>query len=143
VESKTVLVVEDDRSDRELLTCALQSVGYRVLSAKTGEEARSAVGNADLMMLDLSLPGLSGESLLAEIRSKGNLIPTIVVSGTSDENLKHRLRAMKIVDFIEKPFANDELLSRVERAMGISQSMKSIEQYDLRIKGFIDRQRQR
>lgn len=143
MEPKTVLVVDDDRSVRDFLSWALKLKGYRIVSVDSAEEAKPLLNDVDLVMLDLALPKLSGEDLLRRAREEGNYVPTIVVSGTANEEVRKRLNELKIVDFIEKPFAKEELYEKVDRAVGLAENMKELDQHTERLRGFIHRQQMR
>ena len=112
---KHILVVDDDIHIGNLLQEALEGEGYRVSRAYSGTEAALAVERErpDLALLDLMLPGVTGEEFIARIR-QGKTMPIIVVSaklGVSD-----RVNVLKLGadDFIPKPFDNAEVLARVE-----------------------------
>lgn len=109
-----ILVVEDDIYISDLLKELLGEF-YTVDTAYSGTEAVMCAERADydLIMLDLMLPGMSGEEVLAKIRSKSD-VPVIAVSAKDDKSTKVSLLKNGVDDFIGKPFDNDELLARVE-----------------------------
>ena len=94
-----------------MLDEALQKEGYKVKKAFSGTEALFILlqGKPDLILLDLMLPGLSGEELLPHIKD----IPVIVVSAKADISDKVGLLLKGAADYITKPFDMDELLARV------------------------------
>lgn len=106
-----ILVVDDDPDIGNLLEEALRKKGYGVLRAYSGTEALSvlAAHTPDLILLDLMLPGLSGEKLLPHIGS----VPVIVVSAKIDLDNKVSLLLSGAADYITKPFEMKELLARV------------------------------
>lgn len=107
----TIMIVDDDVSISDMVTEALENEGYAVRKAYSGTEALmllSAV-TPDLILLDLMLPGLTGEQLLPKI---GN-IPVIVVSAKADISDKVGLLMGGASDYITKPFNIKELLARV------------------------------
>lgn len=112
---KHILVVEDDVSIGNLVEEALAGEGYRVTRVYSGTEALYALdaGQPDLMLLDLMLPGLSGEEVLP--RAKG--IPVIVLSARAGVDEKVGLLLGGAADYITKPFAMKELLARVAVAL--------------------------
>ena len=115
MENANILVVEDDADINRLLCTILESAGYACRSAFSGSEALlwAEKYDYDLIVLDLMLPGVTGEELIARIR-RGKTMPIIVASakvGVSD-----RVNVLKLGadDFIPKPFDNAEVLARVE-----------------------------
>lgn len=110
-----VLVIEDDEAINGLLVELLVSNGYEVESAYSGTEAklRLEMGDFQLILMDLMLPGISGEALIKEIR-KMKIMPIIVISAKIAPETKVEVLRMGADDFISKPFDNDEVLARVE-----------------------------
>ena len=106
-----ILVVDDDIYIGNLLQEALESEGYRVSRAYSGTEAVLALerGRPDLILLDLMLPGLSGEAVLPKLAG----VPVIVVSAKADVDSKAALLLGGAADYVAKPFALRELLARV------------------------------
>ena len=115
METANLLIVEDDVDINRLLCTILEGAGYTCRAAFSGSEALlwAEKYDYDLVLLDLMLPGLTGEDFIARIR-RGKTMPIIVVSaklGVSDRVNVLRLGAD---DFIPKPFDNTEVLARVE-----------------------------
>lgn len=108
---KKILVVDDDLHIGNLLEEALSGEGYAVCRAYSGTEAQLFLSKEkpDLILLDLMLPGISGEELLLQIRD----IPAIVVSAKADTADKVGLLLGGAADYITKPFDLEELLARV------------------------------
>ena len=106
-----VLVVDDDIYIGDMLEETLSAEGYGVLRAYSGTEALFVLGNQkpDLILLDLMLPGLSGEELLPKIKD----IPVIVVSAKVDVSDKVALLMSGACDYVTKPFNISELLARI------------------------------
>ena len=107
----TILIVDDDKYISELLTDALTRENYNVLRAYSGTEALFVLDKVtpDLILLDLMLPGLSGEELIGRLRG----IPVIVVSAKTDVESKVSLLLGGAVDYVTKPFELKELLARI------------------------------
>ena len=113
-----ILIVEDDEDIGAVLQKELIKDGYEVLRAATGTEGRMLLGqNPDLILMDLMLPGLSGEELLTHIPDK---TPVIAVSARSSIDDKISLLSKGCVDYITKPFDIRELKARVEAALRTS-----------------------
>lgn len=108
---KTILVIDDDVHIGNLLEEALSREGYGVMRAYSGTEALLLLSRSapDLVLLDLMLPGLSGEEVLPKLRG----IPTIVVSAKADVEDKVALLLGGAADYVTKPFRLRELLARV------------------------------
>ena len=106
-----ILVVDDDIHIGNLLQEALEGEGYRVSRAYSGTEAVLALDRArpDLILLDLMLPGLSGEEALPRMAG----IPVIVVSARADTDSKTSMLLGGAADYVTKPFVLRELLARV------------------------------
>lgn len=109
---KKILVIEDDIYIGNMVEDALRKNGYDVLRAYSGTEALLVLKSSavDLILLDLMLPGLTGEELLPKIKN----LPVIVVSAKADVIDKVELLSQGAVDYITKPFDIRELLVRIE-----------------------------
>lgn len=109
-----ILVVEDDENINGLLKEALSREGYCCEQAFSGTEARLLLENNtySLVLLDLMLPGITGEEVLREIRSKGNL-PVIVLTAKDTLDEKLQLLTGGADDYITKPFEIKEVIARV------------------------------
>ncbi|MCR5539577.1 MAG: response regulator transcription factor [Ruminococcus sp.] len=106
-----ILIIDDDTSISEMLSEALENEGYSVTKAYSGTEAVMILSQSqpDLILLDLMLPGMSGEELLPKIKD----IPVIVVSAKADISDKVGLLLGGAADYITKPFDISELLARI------------------------------
>lgn len=109
---KTIAIVEDDIYIAGMLAELLGSNGYRTVRAATGTEAllRIEEEHPDLVILDLMLPGLNGEEVLRRI---GGRCPVIILSAKTDVRGKVANLNAGAVDYVTKPFDNDELLARI------------------------------
>ena len=110
-----LLLVEDDEEISAMLRDFLESEGFSVDTAADGEAgcARFSAAQYDLVLLDLMLPGLTGEEFIAQMRQKKTM-PIIVLSAKA--GLEDRVNVLRLGadDFIPKPFDNAEVLARVE-----------------------------
>ena len=110
-----ILVVEDDPDINKLLCRILEGAGHACRPAYSGTEAALWAGqyDYDLVLLDLMLPGLTGEELIAQLRQRKTM-PIIVLSAKT--GLEDRVNVLRLGadDFIPKPFDNAEVLARVE-----------------------------
>lgn len=131
-----ILIIDDDVRICTLLEETLINAGYEVYKAFSGTEALLVLSQnePDLILLDLMLPGLSGEKLLPQIKD----IPVIVVSAKVDTADKVGLLLGGAVDYITKPFDMDELLARVtvqlrNKANAVTSSMLSYHDISLNL----------
>ena len=118
------MIIEDDVSISDMVSEALSDEGYSVIKAYSGTEALMVLNGSkpDLILLDLMLPGLTGEELLPLIKD----IPVIVVSAKADVSDKVGLLMSGAEDYITKPFNIRELIARVAvRLRGREKSAES------------------
>lgn len=108
---KTIAIIDDDQHIGDMLTELLEKEGYNILRAYSGTEALYLLADnkPDLILLDLMLPGLSGEKVLEKIKG----IPVIIVSAKIDIDSKVNLLLSGAADYITKPFDTKELLARI------------------------------
>ncbi len=108
---KKILIIDDDVFIGDMLEEILSKEGYSVLRAYSGTEALFLLSSdrPDLVLLDLMLPGLSGEQVMEKIKD----IPVIVVSAKIDVNDKVNLLLNGAADYVTKPFDTKELLARI------------------------------
>lgn len=112
----TILVVEDDTNINQLLRTVLEKAGYKVIQAFSGTEAKLVLKlekEISLVLLDLMLPGISGEEVLRDIREKGN-IPVIVLTARDSLDDKIGMLTQGADDYITKPFELPEVLARIQ-----------------------------
>lgn len=109
---KKILVVEDDMDIHNLIKNVLEKERYEVISAYSGTEAILLIekNNIDLILLDLMLPGLSGEEVIKRIKN----IPIIVISAKISTEDKVNVLNIGANDYITKPFDTNELLARIK-----------------------------
>ncbi len=111
---KTILIIEDDPNIHEMLKVLLLQNDYEVKSAYSGTEALLVHNQTvDLILLDLMLPGKSGEDIIRELK-RIHPVPIIVTSALSDLEKKLNLFELGADDYVTKPFSNDELLARMK-----------------------------
>ncbi|MGL4800361.1 MAG: response regulator transcription factor [Cellulosilyticaceae bacterium] len=114
-EAIKLLVVEDDLAINELLCDLLRREGYTVRGAYSGTEAKMCVQLEEyhLILLDLMLPGMTGEELIVDLR-KDKMMPIIVISAKVGQDTKIEALKMGADDFMSKPFDTAEVIARVE-----------------------------
>ncbi len=114
----TVLVVEDEVNMREALVYLLRSEGYLVLEAEDGEQAVSIFNaeGADLVLLDLMLPKLSGKEVCKAIRAESD-VPIIMLTAKDTEIDKVIGFEIGADDYVTKPYSKNELLARMKAVL--------------------------
>ena len=132
-----ILIVEDEKSLREILTTRLTREGHGVDSAADGKEAMAYIEAVtyDCIILDIMLPHRDGLSVLQEMRAKGNAAPVLLL--TARDGIADRVAGLDFGadDYLVKPFAYDELLARVRALLRRRGENKSnvLELADLRM----------
>jgi DNA-binding response OmpR family regulator len=111
----TVLVVEDERKLRDFVRSYLERAGFTVLSTGSGAEAISmaADGAPDLVVLDLGLPDVPGETVARELRT-ASAVPILMLTARSTEEDRIRGLELGADDYVTKPFSPRELVLRVQ-----------------------------
>jgi DNA-binding response OmpR family regulator len=119
METKRVLVVEDDSAIRQGIVDALQFAGYEVLQSGRGMEALTLALQAtfDLLLLDLILPEKSGFEILEATHEARPTLPIIILSARGEEADRVKGLRLGADDYVVKPFSVRELLARVEAVL--------------------------
>jgi len=114
-----ILVVDDESEIREGLELLLTSEGYGVFSADTGESGLGKLGERpfDLLLLDVSLPDRNGLELLKEVRRRDPDLPVVLITAYGSIDMARAAFKGGALDFITKPWSNDELLAQVAQAV--------------------------
>jgi DNA-binding NtrC family response regulator len=115
----TILVVDDESEIREGLELLLGSEGYGVTSAGTGAEglARLEEKPFDLLLLDVSLPDRNGLDILREIRGRDSELSIVLITAYGSVDMARQAFKSGALDYITKPWSNDELLKQVAQAV--------------------------
>lgn len=113
-----ILVVEDEESYRAPLTYQLKKEGYEVITATTGDEGLDVFrrSGADLVLLDLMLPGMSGTDVCREIRRESS-VPIIMVTAKDSEIDKVLGLEFGADDYVTKPYSSRELIARIRAVL--------------------------
>lgn len=125
-----ILVIEDDTAVHSLLKEALELNGFKIFNAYSGTEGLMLFEQKqiNLVLLDLMLPGLSGEELIKKIRDISN-VPVIAVSAKVDQASKLNLLTNGADDYVTKPFDLKELIARIEiQLRHVESGIKSIDE---------------
>jgi len=117
-----ILIVDDHREIRDLVSRALAKEGFRVSAAADGQAMRKTLADSriDLIVLDLMLPGEDGLSLCRSIRSESS-IPIIMLTAKGDEIDRVIGLEMGADDYLPKPFGSRELIARIKAVLRRSQ----------------------
>lgn len=119
--SRVVLVAEDDRDIRELVTAKLSGAGYRVIAVADGIAALNVIReqSPDIALLDVMMPGSSGLDVIGKLRTdeRTAAVPVILLSAKSQDFDVETGLALGAADYIIKPFSPRELLERVEAVL--------------------------
>ena len=134
-----VLVIDDEPQIRKFLRISLAAQGYQVSEAATGTEglAQAALGQPDLVILDLGLPDRDGQEVLVELR-EWSAVPVLVLSVRADEREKVRALDAGANDYVTKPFGIQEFLARSrallrQNSATASQQVAVLEVGDLKV----------
>ncbi|MBT6590204.1 MAG: sigma-54-dependent Fis family transcriptional regulator, partial [Rhodospirillaceae bacterium] len=120
--AQTVLIVDDDPTQRRLLEAVVSRHGYDVAIAKGGEDAvafmQTEKGNAiDLILLDLVMPDLDGFAVLQQVKSRRAELPVIILTAQSGIDVIVKVMQSGAADFIPKPASPERLLVSMENAL--------------------------
>lgn len=114
-----VLVVDDEPQIRQIVTKYLEKEGYTVRAAADGDQALAmlAVKRADLILLDLMLPGTDGLTVLKRLRADGDQVPVIVLSARGEESQRVAGLELGADDYLSKPASPREVVARVKAVL--------------------------
>lgn len=122
----TVYVVDDDPSMRDSLRWLIESVGLRVDAFPNADAFLEQFHNdtPGCLVLDVRMPGTSGMELLDMLKNRGVHMPIIIISGHGDVPMAVQALKRGAMDFLEKPFRDQELLEQVSRAIEMDQNQR-------------------
>ena len=117
-------IVDDEKSVRDSISSLVRSAGYRSAVFASAEQFLNAdhqpVANCHVLILDVTMPGLSGVELQRRLSDEKRSIPIIFVTGQSDDAVRARALAQGALLFLAKPFNDDALLGAISSALGAS-----------------------
>ncbi len=126
----TILVVDDEKNIRRTLRMVLEGSGFDVVDAEDAETGLTRVDEADLVILDIRLPGMSGLEALAQIRQRPHThhLPVLMISGHA--SVAEAVSAVQngATDFFEKPLDRDRILVTVRNALHTSKLEREVQQ---------------
>ena len=111
-----ILVVEDDKHTRKLISAILINGGYNVITAENGEQALESLehNHVDLMVIDVMMPVMDGYTLTKTLRDADSQLPMLMLSAKDGVNDKKQGFLVGIDDYMTKPFDFEELLLRIK-----------------------------
>jgi CheY-like chemotaxis protein len=115
-EAVRVLVVDDETAVLDVAKCALERAGYPVQTATTGRQALEMLRSSDrfgLILLDMSMPEMSGIDAVVEIRAVSPNLPILLCSGYSEIEMRKRSEGLAVSGFVQKPFTAKSLRDKV------------------------------
>ncbi|HET7108865.1 MAG TPA: sigma-54 dependent transcriptional regulator [Candidatus Acidoferrum sp.] len=115
----SILVIDDEAEIREGLELLLKTEGYQVIMADTGQSGLARLGEQpyDLLLLDVSLPDRNGIELLKDIRRQNPNLPIVLITAYGSIEMARAAFKSGAMDYITKPWSNDELLAQVAQAV--------------------------
>jgi DNA-binding NtrC family response regulator len=138
--AKTVLVVDDDPTQRRLIQAVLEREGLSVAHAETGEQAIDrlvAGGLADAIMLDLNMPGLGGLDTLKELRGRGFGQPVIVLTATGGIDTVVKAMQAGAQDFFVKPASPERIMVSIRNALQMGELKGEVDRLNKKASGRI------
>lgn len=127
---KLVYVVDDDDSVRRSIGFMLKTLGYRVRNFESGIELLRHAGSLEpgCIMLDIRMPGMDGLEVQQALRERGIALPVIIITGHGDVALSVRAMKAGAIDFVEKPFKKEMILSAITEGFSAIARAASIQQ---------------
>jgi FixJ family two-component response regulator len=127
----TVLVVDDDPSVREGLISVLRSTGLRVVAFASGKQflRQPRLEFPACVVLDVRLPDMDGFDVHGDLLQSGDPMPVIYITGQGDIPMSVRAIKAGAIDFLTKPFGDEELLAAIRRALAVHEAARGEVQY--------------
>ena len=126
-QNSTVYIVDDDQAIRHAMELLMRSVGLDYEIFHSGDEFLSSYTNerAGCLVLDIRMPGLGGLELQEKLNELGSTLPIIFITGHGDVPMAVEAMQKGAVDFIQKPFRDQELLDQISEAVKTDQARRS------------------
>ena len=121
-----IIVVEDEELISTMLKINLEREGYKVSCCKDAESLLKNDVNADVILLDIMLPGMNGDQALSVLRSRGINIPILMLTAKHDIQTKVTALDLGADDYLAKPFNMSELLARIRALIRRSQGERTV-----------------
>lgn len=121
--SPTIILVEDEKQQREALEMLLESEGYNVVAVDSAEKAieQFGRGNTNMIVTDVKLPGMDGISMFEQVRENPSLrqIPFIFITGYNDPAAIKRVKKLGAAGYVTKPYELEALLEMIKKLLPI------------------------
>ena len=138
-----VLLVDDNALNLQMLHQSLENEGYRLLSAKSGEDALRIAQkvNLDLILLDIMMPGIDGYETCARLKGDETTRNAVIIFLTALQATEDKVRGLSLgaVDFITKPFDPDEVIARVRRQLDVHHQHKDLLEKNQQLAGQLEK----
>ena len=129
---ETLLLVDDNPTNLQVLYQTLEGHGYKLLLAKNGEDALNIVNKVHpaLVLLDIMMPGMDGYEVCQQIKANADIADVAIIFLSALDDVKDKVKGFNsgAVDYISKPFQSEEVIARVETHIKIRQLEKTLEQ---------------
>jgi FixJ family two-component response regulator len=135
----TVFIVDDDQAVRDSLTDLMDSVGLDVVSFANANDflAEYSKDSAGCLVSDIRMPGMSGLELQLELKRREAILPIILITGHGDVPMAVQAMRNGALDFIQKPFRDQELLDLVNKALQSCDQQQNTQQESQSVKNHI------
>jgi len=139
--NSTVYVVDDDQAIRHAMELLMRSVGLNYEIFHSGDDflAKHSNDRAGCLVLDIRMPGLGGLELQEKLNDMGSTLPIIFITGHGDVPMAVEAMQKGAVDFIQKPFRDQELLDRIGEALRTDQERRSAREEKSEVLGKIEK----
>ena len=140
-QSSTVFIVDDDAAIRFAMQALMDSVNLSHEIFASGDEFLEKIADQrpGCLVLDIRMPGLGGLELQEELIKRGNTLPIIFITGHGDVPMAVEAMQKGAVDFIQKPFRDQELLDRIRDALATDEERREAQQHHAEVAGRLDR----
>ena len=140
-QSSTVFIVDDDAAIRFAMQALMDSVNLSHEIFASGDEFLEIMADQrpGCLVLDIRMPGLGGLELQEELIKRGNTLPIIFITGHGDVPMAVEAMQKGAVDFIQKPFRDQELLDRIRDALATDEERREAQQHHAEVAGRLDR----
>jgi nitrogen-specific signal transduction histidine kinase len=120
--NRTVLVIEDEETIRDVLKRSLERMSFKVIVATSGDEGLALCDEhqpgLSLVITDLNMPGMNGLTVVRHLRASSPALPVMVMSGRVDDSILATLKELKIAGLIDKPFGYAQVEAAIKRVLG-------------------------
>ncbi len=118
-EKKNILIVDDDQELSDSIRVVLEKKGFNVIQARDGQQGKNLIyqRKPDRVILDMMMPRMGGFPVLEHFKGK-DAPPIIMITANEGSRHKAYAEALDVVDYLRKPFAMDQLVESVQKALG-------------------------